>query len=158
MTRRRSGLTLIELLIVVSIIGILARIAIPKFNSVRRRTQATAIVSELVTVRDAAFHYNADTQLWPPNTAAGTMPAVLIPYLPKGLKFQPSATTSYVWLLNGMSGNNPINGTDNSLMAIGVNTPDAALRTTVLAAMGGNATYVSGSAVYFLLWGRKLRP
>ncbi len=158
MARRRSGLTLIELLIVVSIIGILARMAIPKYVSVRRRAQATAIVSELFTVRDAAFHYNADTQLWPPNTAAGTMPVVLVPYLSKGLKFRPSPTTSYVWLLRGMSGNNPIRGTDNSLMAIGVRTTDAALRTAVLSVMRGNTTYVSGNTVYLLLWGRKLRP
>ena len=158
MTRRRSGMTLVEVLIVVFIIGILARMAIPKYDSVRRRAKATAIVSELITVRDAAFHYNADTQLWPPNSAAGTVPAVLVPYLPKGLKFQPSTTASYVWLLSGMSGNNPVNGTDNSLMAVGVSTTDAALRTSVLSAMGGNATYVSGNAAYFLLWGKKLRP
>ena len=158
MARRRSGMTLVEVLIVVFIIGILARMAIPKYDAVRRRAQATAIVSELATVRDAAFHYNADTQLWPSNTAAGTIPVVLLPYLPKGLTFRPSTTTSYVWLLTGMSGNNPINGTDNSLMAVGVSTTDAALRTSVLSAMGGNATYVSGNAAYFLLWGKKLRP
>ena len=158
MARRRSGMTLVEVLIVVFIIGILARMAIPKYDSVRRRAQATAIVSELVTVRDAAFHYNADTQLWPPNSAVGTVPAVLIPYLPKGLSFRPSATTSYVWLLTGMGGNDPINGTDNSLMAVGVSTTDAALRTSVLSAMGGNATYVRGNTASLLLWGKKLRP
>ena len=46
-TSDRSGFTLIELLIVVVIIGILAAIAIPKFEAVRTKGYRAAMMSDL---------------------------------------------------------------------------------------------------------------
>ena len=43
----QAGLTLIELLIVVVVIGILATIAIPKFSSMRRKSYVAAVTSDL---------------------------------------------------------------------------------------------------------------
>ena len=45
--RDRKGFTLIELLIVVVIIGILAAIAIPKFNSARERSFRSTVMTDL---------------------------------------------------------------------------------------------------------------
>jgi len=47
MERNEQGFTLIELLIVVVIIGILASIAIPKFQSVRTKAYVAAMKSDL---------------------------------------------------------------------------------------------------------------
>ena len=47
MQLRRSGFTLIELLIVIVIIGILAAIAIPKFQKTRERAFYRAMISDL---------------------------------------------------------------------------------------------------------------
>ena len=54
--RRRSGFTLIELLIVVVIIGILAAIAIPKFQNTKGKSYTAAIKSDLRNVATAQLN------------------------------------------------------------------------------------------------------
>jgi prepilin-type N-terminal cleavage/methylation domain-containing protein len=59
---RRSGFTLIELLIVVVIIGILAAIAIPKFQNTKGKSYTAAIKSDLrnvATAQEAYFYENS---------------------------------------------------------------------------------------------------
>ena len=47
MTRRAKGFTLIELLITVTLVGILAAIAVPNFSSIIQKSKADAEVSDL---------------------------------------------------------------------------------------------------------------
>ena len=54
MKRTRKGFTLIELLIVVVIIGILAAIAIPKFQDTKEKAYITAMKSDLKNMVSAA--------------------------------------------------------------------------------------------------------
>ena len=55
--RTRRGFTLIELLIVVVIIGIVAAIAIPKFNSTKGKANAAALRSDLRNLASAQEAY-----------------------------------------------------------------------------------------------------
>ena len=53
MTAKRAGFTLIELLIVTVIIGVLAMIAIPKFQNTKGKAFVTSIKSDLRNLSQA---------------------------------------------------------------------------------------------------------
>lgn len=57
----RPGFTLIELLIVIVIIGILASVAIPKFNNTKRRANRSAGIADLRNLATAQEGFYADS-------------------------------------------------------------------------------------------------
>ncbi|GAC1648392.1 MAG: hypothetical protein NVS4B3_03880 [Gemmatimonadaceae bacterium] len=70
MRHAKSGFTLVELLIVVVIIGILAAIAIPKFNSTKGKANAAALKSDLRNIATAEEAYFYDYATYANSTAA----------------------------------------------------------------------------------------
>jgi type IV pilus assembly protein PilA len=58
---QRRGFTLIELLIVIVIIGILAAIAIPKFNNTKQRANRAAGVADMRNLATAQEGFYADS-------------------------------------------------------------------------------------------------
>ena len=77
MMRNRKGFTLIELMIVVAIIGILAAIAIPMYNSNVNRARMQEAVDTLGAIKDEVSNIASDTQVAP-----GVNP--LLAFLPVG--------------------------------------------------------------------------
>ena len=82
--RSRAAFTLIELLIVVVIIGILAAIAIPKFQNTKGKANAAALKTDLrnlATAEEAYFFENAvytsNTSSLPLNTSPGVVLSVV---------------------------------------------------------------------------------
>jgi prepilin-type N-terminal cleavage/methylation domain-containing protein len=72
MTKRNAGFTLIELLIVVVIIGILAAIAIPKFNSTREKAFMAAVAADLRNLASQQeIYYNDNYSFTTDLTAVG---------------------------------------------------------------------------------------
>ena len=70
MTRRpRTGFTLIELLIVTVIIGILAAIAVPKWQTTKGKANTAALKSDLrnLTVAQESFFYENQSYTTDPN-------------------------------------------------------------------------------------------
>jgi type IV pilus assembly protein PilA len=77
----RAGFTLIELLIVVVVIGILAMIALPKFQDTKGKAMKSAMMSDLRNLSTAEESYLFDNQTYTPALTAITYnasPGVII--------------------------------------------------------------------------------
>jgi general secretion pathway protein G len=64
---RSGGFTLLELLIVITIIGILATIAMPQLKDMPRRAQEAVLKTDLRTMRDCIDQYYGDKGRYPPS-------------------------------------------------------------------------------------------
>lgn len=62
---KRSGFTLVELLIVIVIIAVLAAIALPRFMDSGQRSKEASLKADLKLVRNALELFKNDTGAWP---------------------------------------------------------------------------------------------
>jgi prepilin-type N-terminal cleavage/methylation domain-containing protein len=70
MHRGEKGLTLIELLIVIAILGIIAAVIIPNIGTFMTMGTVAAANSEAENIQTAALAYYADAGVWPENTTS----------------------------------------------------------------------------------------
>ena len=111
--RGEKGFTLIELLVVIAVIGILATMIVVQFNSVRQKGRNARRLSDLNAIQKAIELYNNDNNRYPPSTAngaigeasvpyaAGTINALLSPYLPTMPRDPKSGEAGYYYYYNG---------------------------------------------------------
>mgnify|MGYP001221099832 CR=1 FL=1 len=66
----QNGFSLLEMLIVVSIILILATVAVPKFTSASKTAKIAKIEADLRTISNAAALYEIDNGTYPANISA----------------------------------------------------------------------------------------
>ena len=69
MKRSEQGFTLLELLVVMTIIGILASIAIPALRDSPQRAREAALREDLFTLRSTIDSYHGDKGYYPPDLA-----------------------------------------------------------------------------------------
>jgi prepilin-type N-terminal cleavage/methylation domain-containing protein len=78
---RRTGFTLIEILIVVIVLGILAAIVIPQFVSATDDAARASFIANIRIFGEAAKRYMLDTGEYLEDSASGTLPAGWEPYI-----------------------------------------------------------------------------
>jgi prepilin-type N-terminal cleavage/methylation domain-containing protein len=72
--RRTEGFTLVEIMIVVSIIALLAIIAVPSFLHAREQSQSAKFVNALRVASGAFEMYLAEHNAYPPDVSRGIVP------------------------------------------------------------------------------------
>ena len=68
--KEANGFTLIELMIVVSIVGILATLAVPSYQGTLLRAREAALRQDLFTMREVLDQHRADQGKYPPSLQA----------------------------------------------------------------------------------------
>ena len=153
--RARRGFSISELLVVLTIMGLLVRLGMPRYGELRRQAAARAIIGDVQAVRVAAYNYNTEHQSWPANASPGLVPAELVPLLPTGFQFvRPSYTMDWeVW--NGAGNTSALGSSQNSTtIGLTVDSQDALLVNALRNAANAGIPYlVSGSQTTFLLAG-----
>jgi prepilin-type N-terminal cleavage/methylation domain-containing protein len=89
--RWRRGLTLIELLIVIVIVGILATLSIPKISEIRKRMAADAaanqVLGDLRRARSEALKRNKSIRMWKTSTTTYSIDSIGSRTLPNDAVF-----------------------------------------------------------------------
>ena len=133
----RRGFTLIELAIVVLIMGILARIALPTYQNLVLKARAVEALADINTVRLAAYEYNADTNQWPDDVNRGVVPPELQPYLGPDFSFE-REHYHLDWDNWTLPDGSPQYGND-VLLGVSMATQHAALGNALVERLGGKA-------------------
>ena len=154
--RSRRGFSIIELLVVLTIIGILVRMGFPRYQDLRRQADARAIIGDVLAVRVAAYNFNTERQSWPSDAGQGTVPAELVALLPAGFTFsRPTFTMDWDVFPGAASGGGSGSAaTATDVIALTIDSPDTVLVSAVRhAATSGIPYLISGTRTTFLLAG-----
>lgn len=82
--RSIRGFTLVEIMVVVTLISLIAMLSVPTMQKIRRKARATAIANDFRVFATAFMTYSQENGAWPVETAAGITPAGMDPYLRGG--------------------------------------------------------------------------
>ena len=135
---RRTGFTLVELVLVVVIVSILAGLAIPNFQIVITRARAADLLGRIDVVEVAVQSYLGDNNAWPAETAAGLIPTGVDEFLPEGFSF-----VGEEFQLDWENG--------GGLIGVGIVTDNELLGNALVDLAGPGRWFVSGSRYVFIL-------
>jgi prepilin-type N-terminal cleavage/methylation domain-containing protein len=94
---RRAGFTMVEIMIVVSIISLLTVIVVPSFQRARQRAQNAKLVNGLRIATDAFQMYATEHGDHPPDVNRGTVPAGMDLYFGPTFDFAKSTPIGGNW-------------------------------------------------------------
>jgi prepilin-type N-terminal cleavage/methylation domain-containing protein len=135
---RRSGFTLVEMLLVVVIISVLAGLAIPNYQNVVTKAKAANILGQIDVVNHAVESYLGDNNSWPAEAAVGAVPTGITNYLPANFSF-----TGEDYQLDWENG--------GGLIGVAVVTNNEGLGNALVQLAGAGRWFVSGNRYTFIL-------
>ena len=104
---RKSGFSLLEIAIVVSIIGILAALAIPLFRHIALRSRISAVANDLRIHGGALHRYAMEEGTYPPSMGSGSIPPELKGYLTTAWTLPSPVGGVYSWRADDPSATSP---------------------------------------------------
>lgn len=148
MTRR--GFSLVELVTAMLIVGILAAIAMPVTQEMRRRAVAAHVIGDFRVIRSAAYSYASESGVYPANAGWGVVPGALVSQLPDGFTFSYGGAT-YRWrrwsLPNGM----PKDADQTVLMGLQIRSSDKLLIAAIKNLYKGQQAYGKAKQVTLVI-------
>jgi len=99
MHRGEKGLTLIELLIVVAILGIIAAVVIPNLGAFMTTGRLSAANTEVENVKTASLAYYAENEEWPDTSAQ--IDHLIAGNLTGTYTFDGPLAQNYGWVMTG---------------------------------------------------------
>ena len=146
--RRRRAFSIVELLITMALIGLLARIAVPRYGEMKRRAIAASIMGDVHAIRIAAFTHYTEHGTFPPDAGLGQLPAQLIDNLPNGFSFD-RIDYDYDWEIWSTTNGS---GNTETLVGITVLVTDSRLAAQLVKTAGpGYIPVVTPTQVTFLV-------
>ena len=148
---RRRGFTLVELLVSMTVVGLLSAVAVPKYIDLKRRANTTRVIGDIQAVRVAVMTFFADSSYFPAEAGPGVVPPNMGKYLPIGFAFvTPQWTIDYEhWDAGGQ-------GADHASSLIGITiicTEDPLLGETTSRLLGNVPQVISSPSFTFMISG-----
>jgi len=141
---------MIELIVVLTVMGILVNLAVPALRTIRRRAEAAHVIGDVHAIHIAAQSHHAERGVFPPTENLGVVPASMIPMLPQGFEFR-YGDVRYRWHRFALPDGLPAFPGQTMLLAVEVQTPDATLAATIRALYRGELTLGSPTNLFFAL-------
>ena len=93
---RRGGMTLVEVVVVLLVIGLLAAAGLPAYLRARRYVRCSRFANDIRVATDAFQQYNLDQGDYPPDRWPGQIPPGMAGYL-EGLDFRAPTVLGGQW-------------------------------------------------------------
>ncbi len=133
----RAGWAFVELMVVVTIIGILTSIAIPKLHDVKLKADAAHVIADFHAIRVAAHDNFAETEVYPSNGRWDRVPAEFVGSLPRGFEFSYRSAT-YRWRRWSLPSGLPRRRSSRALLGLQIRSSDRDLIKTITNVYNGD--------------------
>ena len=146
----KRGVTVIELLIIVAIIGVISTISMPLLSRALTQARAVAIIGDFRAVRVSAEEYQSQRSAWPAERGRGEAPPELAEYLQDQIDWSsPIWGSPVVYDWDNLIGQNQAEA--GVAVGFSVRQMDTVLRQAVIDSWDGPLAQTWGDGVTFVI-------